>query len=64
MQANFVCGGFSMNAWDYDPHGNQDILPIIECLEDILDCLLLQGNQDDIERIQTPDLAKTSLMPL
>ena len=44
MQANFVCGGFSMNAWDYDPHGNQDILPIIECLEDILDCLLLQGN--------------------
>ena len=64
MQANFVCGGFSMNSWDYDPQGNQDILPIIECLEDILDCLLLQGNQDDIERIQTPDLAKTSLMPL
>ena len=19
MQANFLCGGFSMNAWDYDP---------------------------------------------
>ena len=32
MQANFLCGGFSMNAWDYDPDGNKDILPIIDCL--------------------------------
>ena len=64
MQANLLLGGFSMNAWDYDPQGNQDILPIIECLEDILDCLLLQGNQDDIERVETPDLAKTPLLTL
>lgn len=53
-----------MNAWDYDPNGNRDILPFIDCLQDILDCLLLQGNQDGIGRIETPDLIKTPSLAL
>ena len=59
LQANCLYGGFSLNAWDYEPRANQDILPIVEHLEVILDCLLLQGHQSNIERLASPVLPQT-----
>jgi len=37
-----------LNALDFNPKANQDILPIVEHLETILDCMILQGFQSNL----------------